>query len=163
MSPRGKLSVPGHVNKLQTCKNCKPTITTCSWSIGDTMGLNVCNDTPCYRALHSNAFMMSTEEPDFDGTAAHGPAALSVEQECRRIMLSTGNQQRKFENPLGDINVHFSSCGYHIGFSWQGSVSPGGWDVELCPRQPPGHTIDRGFKNGSCPGLIARAPGPPRG
>jgi hypothetical protein len=35
---------------------------------------------------------MSSEDPGFDGTAAHGPAALSVEKQWRRIMLSVGDQ-----------------------------------------------------------------------
>jgi hypothetical protein len=91
--------------------------------IGDTVGLNVCNETQRHRALQSNAIMMSIEDPEFDGTAARGPAALSVEQQCRRIMLSTGNQQFNFEDPLGDTIVHFPCRGNHIGFSWQGSLS----------------------------------------
>jgi hypothetical protein len=31
--------------------------------------------------LYSNALLMSSEDPGFDGTAAHGPAALSVEKQ----------------------------------------------------------------------------------
>jgi hypothetical protein len=42
--------------------------------------------------LQSNAVLMSSDAPAFHGTAAHGPAALSVEKQWRRIMLSAGNQ-----------------------------------------------------------------------
>jgi hypothetical protein len=44
---------------------------------------------------------MSSDDPAFDGTAAHGPAALSVEKQLRRIMISVGNQQHNPENPSG--------------------------------------------------------------
>jgi hypothetical protein len=36
-------------------------------------------ESPCCRVLQSKAFLMSSEDQDFDGTAAHGTAALSVE------------------------------------------------------------------------------------
>jgi hypothetical protein len=51
--------------------------------------------------LHSNALLMSSEDPGFDGTAAHGPAVLSVEKKLRRIMLSVGIQKQSLENPSG--------------------------------------------------------------
>jgi hypothetical protein len=44
---------------------------------------------------------MSSVASAFHGTAAHGPAALSVEKQRRRIMLSAGNQKQKLENPSG--------------------------------------------------------------
>jgi hypothetical protein len=31
--------------------------------------------------MQNNDLLMSREDPDFDGTAAHGPAALSVEKQ----------------------------------------------------------------------------------
>jgi hypothetical protein len=31
--------------------------------------------------LHSNALLISSEDRGFDGTAAHGPAALSMEKQ----------------------------------------------------------------------------------
>ena len=53
------------------------------------------------RAWKSNAVLMSSDAPAFRGTAAHGPAVLSVEKQRRRIMLSAGNQQHNLENPSG--------------------------------------------------------------
>ena len=44
---------------------------------------------------------MPSDDPAFDGTAAHGPAPRSVEKQWRRIMLSVGNQQHNLENPSG--------------------------------------------------------------
>jgi len=38
-------------------------------------------ESPCCRALQSDALLMSSEDPDFGGTAAHGPAAISVAQQ----------------------------------------------------------------------------------
>ena len=43
---------------------------------------------------------MSSENPGFDGTAAHGPAVLSVEKKLRRIMLSVGVQKQNLEKPI---------------------------------------------------------------
>ena len=43
---------------------------------------------------------MSSENPRFDGTAAHGPAVLSLEKELRRIMLSVGIQKPNLEKPF---------------------------------------------------------------
>jgi succinate dehydrogenase/fumarate reductase-like Fe-S protein len=40
---------------------------------------------------------MSSEDPGFDGTAAHGPAVLSVEKKWQRIMLSAGIQKPNLE------------------------------------------------------------------
>jgi len=44
---------------------------------------------------------MSSDDPAFRGTAAHGPATLAVEKQWHRIMLSAGNQQHNLENPSG--------------------------------------------------------------
>ena len=53
------------------------------------------------RAWKSNAVLMSSDAPAFRGTAAHGPAALSVEKQRHRIVASAGNQQHRLENPSG--------------------------------------------------------------
>ena len=51
-------------------------------------------------ALHSNHLLISSENPGFDGTAAHGPAVLSVEKKLRRIMLCVGFQKQNLEKPF---------------------------------------------------------------
>jgi hypothetical protein len=67
--------------------------------------------------LQINALMMSREDQDFDGTAAHGPAPLSVEEQWRRILLPLGFKQDSLEQISEDIIVHLPCRRCHIGSS----------------------------------------------